>query len=135
MGKLKAGQIALADDAGLMVDALDGRPGVLSARFASPPTPENLCRKLLKVMQESKKRTAQFICVMALAYPDGKIKTVEGICRGRIIHEMRGERGFGYDPVFVPHGYKKTFAEMAPATKNRISHRGRALKKVKFLIY
>jgi XTP/dITP diphosphohydrolase len=130
---LKEGQIAIADDSGLMVDCLGGKPGVKSARFANPPTPENLCRKLLRVMRLSRRcvgtnRNASFVCVIAIAYPNGRIKTVKGICHGRIIHEMRGRYGFGYDPIFVPDGYRKTFAEMKPSFKNRISHRARALK-------
>ena len=134
--KLKEGQIAIADDSGLMVNALGGKPGVRSARFASPPTPENLCGKLLKVMRNVKRvmRKAKFVCVIAIIYPSGKIRTVKGVCPGKIIHEMRGCRGFGYDPVFVPRGYKKTFAEMKPSMKNRLSHRGRALKKLKMLL-
>ncbi|MFH2034337.1 MAG: non-canonical purine NTP pyrophosphatase, partial [Candidatus Margulisiibacteriota bacterium] len=70
------------------------------------------------------------VCVIALAYPNGKVKTFKGVVKGRIIEEMRGSHGFGYDPVFVPDGYQKTFAEMKPATKNRLSHRGQALKKI-----
>lgn len=132
--KLKPGQIAIADDSGLMVDCLGGKPGIKSARFASPPTPENLCRKLLRVMRECETRKAKFVCVIAVAYPNGKVKTVKGVCRGKIIDEMRGEHGFGYDPVFVPDGYRKTFAEMSPAFKNRISHRAKALRKLKNLI-
>jgi len=132
--KLKAGQIAMADDSGLMVDCLGGKPGVKSARFASPPTPENLCRKLLRVMLRCKSRKAKFVCVIAVAYPSGKIKTVKGICRGKIIHEMRGKYGFGYDPVFIPAGYAKTFAQMKPPLKNFISHRARALRKLKSIV-
>jgi XTP/dITP diphosphohydrolase len=136
---LKEGQIAIADDSGLMVDCLGGKPGVKSARFANPPTPENLCRKLLRVMRLSRRcvgtnRNASFVCVIAVAYPSGRVRTVKGICPGTIIHEMRGSRGFGYDPVFVPRGYKKTFAEMKPAMKNRLSHRGRALRKLKAIL-
>ena len=131
----KDGCIAIADDSGLMVDCLGGRPGVKSARFASPPTPENLCSKLLRVMRwRGAKRGASFVCVIAVVYPSGKVRTVKGICRGKIIHEMRGKRGFGYDPVFVPKGYKKTFAEMKPAMKNRISHRAKALRKLKNIV-
>ena len=134
--KLLPDQIAIADDSGLMVDCLGGKPGVKSARFAFPPTPHNLCEKLLRVMKRNKcaARGAKFVCAIAIAYPSGKIKTVKGVCRGRIIHEMRGEHGFGYDPVFVPMRYKKTFAEMAPAFKNKISHRARALNKLKLII-
>lgn len=137
--KLKPGQIAIADDSGLMVDCLDGKPGVKSARFASPPTPKNLCTKLLKVMrgtkdERTKGRKAKFVCAIAIAYPSGKVRVVRGICRGKIIHKMRGKRGFGYDPVFVPDGYKKTFAEMRPSMKNRISHRAKALRKLKQIL-
>ncbi|MFA5840315.1 MAG: RdgB/HAM1 family non-canonical purine NTP pyrophosphatase [Candidatus Margulisiibacteriota bacterium] len=137
--KLKPNQIAIADDSGLCVDCLGGKPGVRSARFATPATPENLCHKLLlalrrKQLAVSSKPLARFVCVIAIKYPSGKIRTVKGVCHGKIIEEMRGDHGFGYDPVFVPTGYKKTFAEMKPATKNRLSHRGRALKKLKKLI-
>lgn len=138
--KLAEDEIGLADDSGLMVDCLGGKPGVRSARFASPPTVGNLCGKLLKVMDVGRRtwdvgRGAKFVCVIAIKWPTGKIKTVKGICRGKIIEEMRGEHGFGYDPVFVPAGFKKTFAEMAPKTKNKISHRAQALRKLKKLLY
>ena len=123
--------IAIADDSGLMVDCLKGKPGVRSARYASPPTPPNLCCKLLKAMKNCRNRRAKFVCVIALAYPNGQIKTFRGEVKGKIIEEMRGKHGFGYDPVFVPNGYKKTFAEMSSAFKNRISHRARALKMLK----
>jgi inosine/xanthosine triphosphate pyrophosphatase family protein len=151
--KLKEGELAIADDSGLMVDCLGGKPGVRSARFASPPTAENLCKKLLRVIDGKgvgkgsgsgeggkgvgigrKNRRAKFVCVIAIAYPSGKVRTVKGICRGRIIYEMRGKQGFGYDPVFVPLGYKKTFAEMKPSMKNRLSHRAKALRKLKSII-
>lgn len=126
----KDGCIAIADDSGLMVDCLGGKPGVKSARFASPPTPQNLCKKLLRVMRlRDANRNAKFVCVIAIVYPSGKVRTVKGVCRGKVIHEMRGKHGFGYDPVFVPNGYRRTFAEMKPSMKNRISHRARALKK------
>lgn len=124
---------AIADDSGLMVNALKGRPGIKSARYASPPTPFNLCTKLLREMRlrsRSAKRGAKFVCVIALAHPNGKVKFFKGICQGQITKEMRGNHGFGYDPVFMPSGYKKTFAEMSPASKNKISHRARALAKL-----
>ena len=134
-GMKKTGEITIADDSGLMVDCLDGKPGVRSARFATPPTPDNLCKKLLRVMRLCRaNRRAEFVCVIAIAYPSGKVKTVKGICRGKIIEEMRGEGGFGYDAVFVPTGYKKTFAEMPSAMKNRISHRAKALKKLRIIL-
>lgn len=130
-------KIALADDSGLVVDVLRGAPGVRSARFAGPdPTKEKLCRKLLKLMRNTKAsgRKAKFVCDIAVALPNGKVKIVEGICKGKIEFEMRGRHGFGYDPVFIPEGYKKTFAEMSPSFKNKISHRAAALKKARKLI-
>jgi XTP/dITP diphosphohydrolase len=125
------GGIAIADDSGLEVKCLNGRPGVRSARFAGPkPTSQKLCKKLLKVMKNCKDRSAQFVCVIAVVYPDGRTKTIRGVCKGKIIDEMRGKNGFGYDPVFVPRGYRKTFAEMKPSMKNKLSHRGKALRKL-----
>jgi XTP/dITP diphosphohydrolase len=133
--KLKEGEIGIADDSGLMVNCLGGRPGVRSARFATPPTAENLCRKLLRVMRSrSANRRASFVCVIAVKWPAGKIRTVKGVVHGRITNQMRGSHGFGYDPVFVPSSYKKTFAEMSAAGKNRLSHRGRALRHLKKLL-
>ena len=124
-------RVAIADDSGLMVNALNGAPGVRSARYATPPTPLNLCAKLLRAMRNKKARGAKFVTVIALAQPDGKTRTFKGIVRGRIVKNMRGDHGFGYDPVFVPCGYQKTFAEMPPKLKNQISHRARALAKLK----
>jgi len=130
-GARKFKQLTIADDSGLMVNCLDGLPGVKSARFATPPTPKNLCQKLLRVMQKCRaNRGAKFVCAIALAYPDGRSRTFKGVVPGRIISEMRGNHGFGYDAVFRPCGYKRTFAEMSPAEKNRISHRARALAKL-----
>jgi XTP/dITP diphosphohydrolase len=130
----KYGEVAIADDSGLMVDCLEGKPGVKSARFAYPPTSRNLCKKLLYAMRRCKHRRAKFVCVIAVAYPSLKVRTVKGVCRGRITYEMRGKNGFGYDPVFVPEGYKKTFAEMKPSMKNRLSHRARALRRLKEIL-
>ncbi|MCX5751834.1 MAG: RdgB/HAM1 family non-canonical purine NTP pyrophosphatase [Candidatus Saganbacteria bacterium] len=133
--KLEPDSIALADDSGLVVDALGGRPGVKSARFAGPnPTSEKLCKKLLRLMKGKGNRKAAFVCNVAIVWPNGKHKIAVGIVKGRIIGEMRGEHGFGYDPVFVPTGYKKTFAQMSPVMKNRLSHRGRAFRKVERLL-
>ncbi|MFH1386277.1 MAG: RdgB/HAM1 family non-canonical purine NTP pyrophosphatase [bacterium] len=129
--KLLPGQVAIADDSGLMVNCLGGNPGVKSARFANPPTVDNLCHKLLKVMDNCTSRGAKFVCVIAVALPNGKIRTFKGVCHGRIIREMRGQHGFGYDPVFRPCGHEKTFAQMSSPQKNRLSHRGKALKKLK----
>ncbi|KPK57629.1 MAG: hypothetical protein AMK73_09960 [Planctomycetes bacterium SM23_32] len=122
---------AVADDSGLFVDALDGRPGVRSARYAGPdPTPAKLCGKLLEEMADVPecRRGARFRCCIALADPDGEILLrAEGRCDGVIAREMRGEGGFGYDPVFIYGGAERTFAEMRPEQKNAVSHRGRAL--------
>ncbi|TVQ04735.1 MAG: RdgB/HAM1 family non-canonical purine NTP pyrophosphatase [Balneolaceae bacterium] len=120
---------ALADDTGLEVDALDGAPGVYSARYAGKDaTYEQNVAKLLRDLDGIKKRTARFRTV--IAFVDGENENLfEGICEGEIIHKPKGENGFGYDPVFRPAGYKKTFAELSPEVKNRISHRGRALFK------
>lgn len=124
---------AIADDSGLVVDCLGGAPGVKSARYAGPnPTKEKLCKKLLKEIARVKKSRpkAKFVCCVAIVWPNGKTKVVRGEVHGHIIDKMRGKNGFGYDPVFVPRGYKKTFAEMKSSFKNRISHRGRAFRKI-----
>jgi XTP/dITP diphosphohydrolase len=122
--------LVLADDSGLCVDALNGKPGIRSDRYAGPnPTTQKLCEKLLKEMKSKKNRKAKFICVMAVA--DGKkVRIAKGICEGAIAHEMNGTHGFGYDPVFVPMRYSKTFAQMPLKLKNNLSHRGKALRKV-----
>ena len=127
----KTKELVLADDSGLEVKALKGKPGIRSARYAGPnPTTIRLCRKLLKEMKSNKDRRARFVCVIAIADPK-KVRTVKGICKGKVIFGMKGKHGFGYDPVFVPDGYKKTFAQMSLKLKNSISHRGKALKKAK----
>ena len=123
---------ALADDSGLEVDALDGDPGVHSARYAGEEcdTAANN-HKLLSELGDGDDRRARFRCVLALADPDGGCRTVSGTCEGRIIRAPRGTGGFGYDPLFVPDGYERTFAEMPAAEKNRISHRARALQRAR----
>jgi len=152
----------LADDSGLEVDALNGAPGVHSARFAAldrsagvPPassdnnTPDaDNNAKLLCLLKDvpEKKRTARFHCVIALvAVPEGRIevaspvcyadefepRTFDGVCEGRIISTPRGKNGFGYDPLFVPRGFEQTFAELGEDVKNKLSHRARALAKLK----
>jgi len=126
------GRLTLADDSGLMVDALNGRPGVLSARYSGEnATPEENNRKLLDEIKDvpTKKRTARFVCVVAIARPSGKVHVVEGRCEGLIAKEIRGETGFGYDPLFIVPEYDKTFAELGIAVKNRISHRAIAIQK------
>ncbi|MBI2094539.1 MAG: RdgB/HAM1 family non-canonical purine NTP pyrophosphatase [Candidatus Omnitrophica bacterium] len=131
------GSLALADDSGLRVDALGGRPGVYSARFAGPGcTYEDNNRKLLRLLQKTppSKRGAKFVCVVAL-YDAGKlVGVVRGECRGRIAQAPRGRNGFGYDPVFIPDGFSKTFAELPKTQKNKISHRGRAMRAARRLL-
>ena len=126
--------LALADDSGLEVGALGGRPGVYSARFAGKGcTYADNNRKLLRLLRSVAwpKRRARFICVIS-AYDDGKkIGTVRGECEGRIGFMPKGENGFGYDPVFLPRGSAKSYAELSAARKNRLSHRGRALRKAR----
>jgi len=128
------GKPALADDSGLEVDALNGAPGVYSARYADG-TSGNDIRNYEKLLAELKdvpdaKRGAQFVCCMALVFPDGTVKTFFGYAKGRIGREPRGKTGFGYDPVFIPGDQKRTFAEMSGEEKDRISHRGKALEKL-----
>lgn len=128
--------LSLADDTGLQVDALDGAPGVYSSRYAGEKaTYDDNVTKLLTEMQgvAENRRTARFRCVMALV--DGnKIETVEGVCEGIILEEKRGDKGFGYDPVFYTPVYGKSFAEISLEEKNKISHRGIALNKIRTLL-
>lgn len=120
----------LADDSGLVVEALDGRPGVHSARYAGPDATDlQKCDKLLAEMKGKENRKARFECVLSLATPGGPALTWEGRCEGVITTERQGESGFGYDPVFYCPELKKTFAEASMAEKNRISHRGRAMQE------
>jgi XTP/dITP diphosphohydrolase len=127
---------SLADDTGLQVDALDGAPGVFSARYAGDgATYKKNVDKLLSELSAVpfERRTAHFKSVMALASGDG-VETVEGVCEGFILEFCHGDGGFGYDPVFYVPEYKKTFAEMTLDEKNKISHRGLALQKVKAIL-
>ncbi len=127
----RTGHPALADDTGLEVAALDGGPGVHTARFAGPDAaPEDNKRRLLEVMEGVNDRRARFRTVAALIERDGTIHTFEGTCAGTITRKPRGDGGFGYDPLFVPKGYDQTFAEMPSETKNEISHRRKALDAV-----
>ena len=135
----ETGLYALADDSGLEVAALGGAPGVYSARYAGEAASDADRRALLLselAQQTTENRNARFVCVVAIATPDGTIlNTSEGICDGRIIFYERGTNGFGYDPLFVPNGFNETFAELTESIKNRISHRARALRKTReFLI-
>lgn len=119
-----------ADDTGLEIEALNGRPGIYSARYAGEDCNfENNINKVLKEMHDAENRNARFRTVIAL-FIDGKIKLFEGIINGSLLTEKRGQHGFGYDPIFVPKGYKLTFAEMHIEEKNKISHRGIAVRKL-----
>jgi len=131
------GKWALADDTGLAVTALNGAPGIYSARFAGPGCKYiDNNKKLLRLLGDlpKKKRQAQFKCVMALATPRGTAHTVSGVINGYIGTGMKGKRGFGYDPVFMVPEYGKTFAQLGLPTKNKISHRAKALEKMKKVI-
>lgn len=129
------GICALADDSGLEVEALGGAPGVYSARYAGDGASDADRRTLLlSELAEvpAEQRTARFVCVVAIALPDGSVlNTSEGTCPGKIIFEPRGNGGFGYDPLFVPAGFDKTFAELSDTIKNQLSHRARALLKTR----
>lgn len=125
---------AMADDSGLEVDALDGRPGVYSARFAGPgATDADNNAKLLRLLEgvPDPRRTARFRCAIALVSPDGDEYVDEGVCEGVVAREPRGQGGFGYDPLFIVPEYGRTFAELPPEVKDRISHRARALAAAK----
>ncbi len=125
----------IAEDTGLEVDALAGRPGVYSARYAGPgKTPGDNVKLLLRQMETIENRKARFRTVITLVV-NGKIHKFEGKVEGRISHQPAGIGGFGYDPVFIPEGYRETFAELPGAVKSRISHRSRALQKLcRFLV-
>jgi XTP/dITP diphosphohydrolase len=131
----QAAVLTLADDSGLMVDALDGAPGVHSARYAGEGASdgertEKLVRALAEVPRSQ--RGARFVSVIAIAQLDGKIVNVSvGECKGEIALQPRGDGGFGYDPIFIPEGCTLSFAQLEPAEKNRISHRARALSKAR----
>ena len=131
---VQIGDMTLADDSGLEVDALGGAPGVLSARYAGNGASDaERVGKLLTELSPVKypERTARFVSVIAIADREGAILNVsQGVCEGRIAATPRGRNGFGYDPVFIPRGFDQTFAELPPLLKNRISHRGKALAAV-----
>ncbi|MDD7391296.1 MAG: XTP/dITP diphosphatase [Fusobacteriaceae bacterium] len=122
--------IAIADDSGLCVDILNGEPGVYSARYSGEGTDEANNRKLIKNLQGKANRKARFVSVISIAKPDGKVFSFRGEVEGEIVDEKRGDTGFGYDPHFYIEEYKKTLAEM-PEIKNKISHRAKALEKLK----
>lgn len=133
----RTGKACFADDTGLEVDALGGEPGVYSARYAQifdpTATSHNAAANvalLLKKLQNAPSRTAQFRTVIALILPDGTEHLFQGEIKGEITSDLRGNEGFGYDPIFIPHGYNQTFAQMPAELKNRISHRGLATAKL-----
>ena len=131
------GDIVLADDSGLVVDYIGGEPGIYSARYMGEDTSyriknTSLIERLTGVPDE--KRTARFVCAIAAAFPDGTIKTTEGVIEGRIGYEERGENGFGYDPIFYVPEFGCTTAELSEEQKNAVSHRGKALEKMREIL-
>jgi len=123
---------ALADDSGLVVEALNGAPGVYSARYAGENASDaERCAKLLQAMEGQTRRTAAFECVISIAVPEGPALTYEACCEGQITDQPMGENGFGYDPVFFYPPLNKTFAQMTMAEKSSVSHRGRALHELR----
>ena len=130
----QTGEMSLADDSGLEIEALGDAPGVYSARFAGADSGYDVkIPKLLALLEETgdAARRARFVCVMALADPAGRIiHTAEGICRGTIAAVPIGSQGFGYDPIFIPEGFDRTFGELDADTKREISHRGRAARQI-----
>jgi XTP/dITP diphosphohydrolase len=126
---IATGKWAIADDSGLSVDALDGAPGIFSARYGSDDA--DRITRLLRELKDAEKRSAQFVCAIAVASPDGKVVIQEiGICPGEILHQVKGTGGFGYDPVFFVPEAGMTYAEMPDEVKRRLSHRGRAFELV-----
>ncbi|MDO8296351.1 MAG: non-canonical purine NTP pyrophosphatase [Caulobacter sp.] len=135
---LLSGRIAIADDSGLSVAALDGSPGIFSARWAGPT--KDFAAAMAKVEERlietgSDDRSAWFTSALAVAWPDGPAVVVEGRVDGQLVFPGRGDRGFGYDPIFVPDGYSQTFGEMDPARKDALSHRARAFDKLKAALF
>lgn len=126
-----SGHVALADDSGLAVVGLDGAPGIYSARWAGPD--KDFAVAMARVNEEladNPDRRAYFVCALSLAWPDGHVETVEGRVDGGLVWPPRGDKGFGYDPIFVPVGHEITFAEMAPADKHAMSHRADAFRQL-----
>ena len=137
LNKKNSDFIVLSDDSGLEVDCLNGAPGIYSARYAGEHGNDyNNNVKLLEDMKAFKgdDRSARFVCVIAVVFEDGNVKTVRGEVEGRIIEELKTEGGVGYDPLFFYNGFNKTFGEATPEEKNEISHRGNALKKLKEIL-
>jgi XTP/dITP diphosphohydrolase len=130
-GAKASGRVALADDSGLEVFALDGQPGIYSARWAGQPRDFYAAMDKVRTELEAINATdygARFVCALALAHPDGPVRVYEGEVKGTLTFPPRGEKGFGYDPIFIPEGHDITFAEMDPAQKHAMSHRTHAFK-------
>lgn len=128
---IASGKSALADDSGLAVNALGGDPGIFSARWGGPEKDFNLAmQKVHEALGASEDRSAYFVCALSLAWPDGHAEVFEGYVHGNLVWPMRGDKGFGYDPIFVADGYDLTFGEMDPDEKHAISHRADAFKKL-----
>jgi XTP/dITP diphosphohydrolase len=133
-----SGRIALADDSGLSVAALDGSPGIFSARWAGPGKDFAVAmRKVEERLEEAggDDRTAWFTCALAVAWPDGPAVVVQGEVHGTLTFPARGDRGFGYDPIFIPEGHSQTFGEMDPEAKDALSHRTIAFAKLKSALF
>ncbi len=128
------GVIAISDDSGLMVDALGGAPGIYSARYAGTHNDEDNNKLLIHNLKGIENRCARYVCAICIYYPDGKYLVTEGTVEGKIIDTPKGENGFGYDPYFYIEEFGKTFAEVPLELKNTISHRARAIRKMKELI-
>ncbi|VXC89938.1 dITP/XTP pyrophosphatase [Oceanicaulis sp. 350] len=130
-GAEACGLVSLADDSGLEVTALDGAPGIYSARWAGEPRDFGAAMDKVRTELEARQATdcsARFVCALALAHPDGETRVYEGEVRGHLSFPARGDKGFGYDPIFVPNGHELTFAEMDPAIKHAMSHRAHAFR-------
>jgi XTP/dITP diphosphohydrolase len=125
-----SGLLTLADDSGLVVPALGGAPGIYSARWAGPAKDFRVAMQRVHRELGDRDRSARFVAVLALAWPDGDLELFRGEVAGKLVWPPRGERGFGYDPIFVPEGSVATFGEIDPAQKHRISHRARAFAKL-----
>jgi len=128
-----SGHPALADDSGLWVDALDGAPGIYSARWAGPTKDFRIAMARVERELREKRATdlsARFVCALSLAMPHGEMKSFEGEVRGHLSFPPRGDHGFGYDPIFIPQGWDQSFAEIDPQVKNGMSHRMRAFEKL-----
>jgi len=122
---------ALADDSGLSVDALGGAPGIYSARWAGPKKDFAMAmQRVERQLGHDADRRAHFVCALSLAWPDGHVESFEGRIQGRLVWPPRGERGFGYDPIFLPDGRSQTFGEMDPIGKHAISHRAEAFRRL-----